>query len=106
MVPCGKTSLIEAMLYRSGMIPELGAVERGNTMCDNDPLEKQVGHSIRLAVAHVDTAMPNLTPVRIHVLDTRGIRTISARTSRRSTPSSPSPPSSMRPRASNSSRAA
>ena len=38
---CGKTSLIEAMLYRSGMIPELGAVERGNTMCDNDPLEKQ-----------------------------------------------------------------
>ncbi len=69
---CGKTSLIEAMLYRSGMIPELGAVERGNTMCDNDPLEKQVGHSIRLAVAHVDTAMPNLTPVRIHVLDTPG----------------------------------
>lgn len=69
---CGKTSLIEAMLYRSGMIPELGAVEKGNTMCDNDPLEKQVGHSVRLAVAHIDTAMPDLTPVRIHVLDTPG----------------------------------
>lgn len=69
---CGKTSLIEAMLYRSGMIPELGSVERGNTMCDNDPLEKQVQHSIRLAVAHIDTAMPDLTPVRIHVLDTPG----------------------------------
>lgn len=69
---CGKTSLIEAMLYRSGMIPELGSVERGNTMCDNDALEKEVGHSIRLAVAHVDTAMTDLTPVRIHILDTPG----------------------------------
>ena len=69
---CGKTSLIEAMLYRSGMIPELGSVERGNTLCDNDALEKEVGHSIRLAVAHVDTAMADLTPVRIHILDTPG----------------------------------
>ena len=49
---CGKTSLIEAMLYRTGMISELGSIERGNTMCDNDALEKQVQHSIRLAVAH------------------------------------------------------
>ena len=69
---CGKTSLIEAMLYRTGMIPELGSVERGNTMCDNDALEKEVRHSIRLAVAHIDTAMADLTPVRIHVLDTPG----------------------------------
>ncbi len=69
---CGKTTLIEAMLYRSGMIPELGSVERGSTMCDNDPLEKQVQHSIRLAVAHIDTAMADLTPIRIHVLDTPG----------------------------------
>ena len=59
---CGKTSLIEAMLYRTGMISELGSIERGNTMCDNDALEKQVQHSIRLAVAHVDTALPDLTP--------------------------------------------
>ena len=69
---CGKTTLIEAMLYRSGMIPEPGTVERGNTMCDNDALEKEVQHSIRLAVAHIDTAMPDLTPVRIHVIDTPG----------------------------------
>ncbi len=69
---CGKTSLIEAMLYRAGMVPELGNVERGNTMCDNDPMEKEVQHSIRLAVAHIDTALPDLTPIRIHVLDTPG----------------------------------
>ena len=36
---CGKTTLIEAMLYRSGMISELGTVEKGNTMCDYDALE-------------------------------------------------------------------
>lgn len=77
---CGKTSLIEAMLYRTGMISELGSIERGNTMCDNDALEKQVQHSIRLAVAHVDTALPDLTPVRIHVLDTPGTPTTSVRT--------------------------
>ena len=59
---CGKTTLIEAMLYRAGMIPEMGSIQRGTTMCDNDLLEKEVGHSIRLAVAHIDTAMTDLTP--------------------------------------------
>jgi elongation factor G len=68
----GKTSLVEAMLVRSGALAELGSVEKGNTVCDNDPQEKQVGHSLRMAVAHIDTAMPDLTPVRIHVIDTPG----------------------------------
>ncbi|MGN1208713.1 MAG: elongation factor G [Duodenibacillus sp.] len=68
----GKTSLIEAMLTRAGAIAEPGSVERGNTVCDNDPQEKAAGHSLRMAVAHIDTAMPDLTPVRIHVLDTPG----------------------------------
>lgn len=68
----GKTSLIEAMLFRSGALAEPGTVERGNTVCDNDPQEKEVGHSLRMAVVHLDTAMPDLTPVRIHVIDTPG----------------------------------
>ena len=68
----GKTSLVEAMLVRTGALAEPGTVERGNTVCDNDPQEKAVGHSLRLAVAHIDTAMPDLTPVRIHVIDTPG----------------------------------
>ena len=29
---CGKTTLIEAMLYRAGMIPEMGSIQRGTTM--------------------------------------------------------------------------
>ena len=68
----GKTSLIEAMLTRAGAIAEPGSVERGNTVCDNDPQEKAAGHSLRMAVAHIDTAMPDLPPVRIHELDTPG----------------------------------
>ena len=63
----GKTTLIEALLAATGGIPAAGAVERGNTVCDYDPLEKAHLHSIKLAVAHVlhqDTL--------IHVLDTPG----------------------------------
>lgn len=37
----GKTSLVEAMLVRTGAIAEAGSVERGNTVCDNDPQEKR-----------------------------------------------------------------
>ena len=51
----GKTSLIEAMLMRAGAISECGSVDKGTTVCDSDPQEKQVGHSLRLAVAHMDT---------------------------------------------------
>lgn len=87
----GKTSLVEAMLVRTGAIAEAGSVERGNTVCDNDPQEKAVGHSLRMAVAHIDTAMPDLTPVRIHVIDTPGALTTSVRHCPLSTPSSPLP---------------
>ena len=68
----GKTSLIEAMLMRTGAIAECGSIENGTTVCDNDPQEKAVGHSLRTAVVHLDTAMPDLTPVRVHVIDTPG----------------------------------
>ena len=68
----GKTSLIEAMLMRTGAIAECGSIEKGTTVCDNDPQEKAVGHSLRTAVVHLDTAMPDLTPVRVHVIDTPG----------------------------------
>ena len=68
----GKTSLIEAMLVRCGALSEAGSIEKGTTVCDNDPQEKAVGHSLRTAVVHVDTAFPNLPPVRLHVIDTPG----------------------------------
>ena len=43
---CGKTSLVEALLVKSGKIGEAGTIERGTTTTDHDPLEKEFQHSI------------------------------------------------------------
>src|SRR5208282_5402078 len=64
---CGKTSLVEALLAKSGMIGAPGSVERGTTVCDQDPLEKQARHSLRAAVCHLD-----YKGVRAHLIDTPG----------------------------------
>jgi len=37
----GKTSLAEALLARAGAIQTAGSVEKGTTVSDFDPLEKQ-----------------------------------------------------------------
>jgi len=67
----GKTTLAEALLARAGAIPAAGSVERGTTVCDYTPLEKQLQHSLKLAVASFD-AKTNGEAIRIHLLDTPG----------------------------------
>src|SRR2546429_9967709 len=49
----------------------MGSVERGTTVCDYTPLEKQLQHSLKLAVASFD-AKTNGEATRIHLLDTPG----------------------------------
>ncbi|MBT3048143.1 MAG: elongation factor G [Candidatus Thiodiazotropha sp.] len=49
----GKTSLIESLLHRSGMIHTAGSVERGDTVCDYDDMEKEAQHSLDVAIAHL-----------------------------------------------------
>jgi elongation factor G len=63
----GKTSLAEALLARAGVVPAAGSVERGTTVCDYTPLEKQLQHSLKLAVASFD-----YKDTKIHLLDTPG----------------------------------
>ncbi|MCU0842598.1 MAG: elongation factor G [Thiobacillaceae bacterium] len=63
----GKTTLVDSLLARSGAIPAAGQVERGNTVCDYDPLEKEHQHSIQLATAHLVHK-----DARVHLLDTPG----------------------------------
>ena len=63
----GKTTLAEALLAGSGAVPVAGSVERGTTICDYTPLEKQLQHSLKLAVASFD-----FQENRIHLLDTPG----------------------------------
>jgi elongation factor G len=60
----GKTSLAEALMVRAGAIPAPGGV------CDYLPLEKQLQHSLKLAVASFDVAGD--PPTCVHLLDTPG----------------------------------
>jgi len=63
----GKTTLAEALLAKAGAIPASGSVERGTTVCDYTPLEKQLQHSLKLALASFE-----YQEHRIHLLDTPG----------------------------------
>ena len=67
----GKTSLAEALLAKAGAIHAAGSVERGTTVCDYSPLEKQLHHSLKLAVATFEAKVEN-EPTRVHLLDTPG----------------------------------
>jgi elongation factor G len=63
----GKTTLLEAMLYTSGAITRMGAVEDGNTVSDHDPDEQRKGISVSLSMAPVEW-----DGVKINVLDAPG----------------------------------
>ena len=63
----GKTTLVESLLAATGAIASRGTVEKGNTVCDFDPIEKQLGHSLQSAVVSLTCA-----DTHIHLLDTPG----------------------------------
>jgi ribosomal protection tetracycline resistance protein len=50
-VDAGKTSLTERLLFRAGVISELGSVDGGSTQTDSMAIERQRGITIRTAVA-------------------------------------------------------
>ena len=63
----GKTTLFEALLQAGGEIQTAGTVERGNTVSDFDPMEKERGHSINSTIASIDHG-----GVHINLIDTPG----------------------------------
>lgn len=63
----GKTTLFEALLHAGGAIQTAGTVERGSTVSDFDPLEKERGHSLDAAIASIDHA-----GVHLNLIDTPG----------------------------------
>ena len=63
----GKTSLVESLLWKAGAIGAPGSLERGTTVCDFDPLERKVQHSLNTAIVHFLHR-----ETRIHLLDTPG----------------------------------
>jgi elongation factor G len=64
----GKTTLAEALLARAGAITSMGSVEKGTTVCDFDPLEKQYLHSLNASVVHLRHG-----ETRVHLIDTPGL---------------------------------
>src|SRR6056297_2752490 len=63
----GKTTLVEALLHQAGSIPVPGSVEKGTTVCDFEPLEQRLRHSLEPALVSLDTAGRH-----INILDTPG----------------------------------
>ena len=52
---CGKTTLVESLLFTGGGIDRKGSVDDGTSVCDYDDQEKARNHSIDLACASVDS---------------------------------------------------
>jgi elongation factor G len=67
----GKTSLAEALLAKAGAVPPGGSVDRGSTVSDYTPLEKQLRHSLKLGVATFE-AKAGEESANVHLLDTPG----------------------------------
>jgi elongation factor G len=63
----GKTTLAEALLHRAKAIPAMGSVEKGTTVSDHDPLEKEFQHSLHASIVHLEH-----DKTRVHVVDTPG----------------------------------
>jgi ribosomal protection tetracycline resistance protein len=66
-VDAGKTTLTERLLYDSGVINRLGAVDAGTTQTDSLPLERRRGITIKAAV----TSFP-IGDVAVNLIDTPG----------------------------------
>jgi glyoxylase-like metal-dependent hydrolase (beta-lactamase superfamily II) len=63
----GKTLLAEALLWKSGTIGAMGSLERGTTVCDFDPMERRVQHSLNAAIVQFEHE-----GTRVHLIDTPG----------------------------------
>lgn len=63
----GKTTLAESLLAATGAIKSRGSVEKGNTVCDFDPLEKELGHSLQASLVSF-----NWGGTHIYLIDTPG----------------------------------
>lgn len=68
----GKTTLFEALLQAGGAVQTAGSIERGNTVSDFDPIEKQRGHSIDAAIASIDHSDASGRLVHVNLIDTPG----------------------------------
>jgi elongation factor G len=63
----GKTTLVEALLAATGVIPQPGSVSKGTTVCDYDPVEKEQQHSLDIGITSF-----NAHGKHVNLIDTPG----------------------------------
>ncbi|HXH02456.1 MAG TPA: elongation factor G [Candidatus Competibacteraceae bacterium] len=63
----GKTTLAEALLLAAGQINVAGSVDKGNTFCDFDPLEKEHLHSLYASLVRLEAGSAH-----VNLIDTPG----------------------------------
>ena len=63
----GKTSITEALLHKAGVVSTPGTIERGTTVSDFGPKEKELRHSLNSSVCHFDH-----DGIHVNLLDTPG----------------------------------
>ena len=67
----GKTTLFEALLHAGGVIQTPGSVERGTTVSDYEPMEKERKQSLNTVIASIDRSASG-TDCHINLIDTAG----------------------------------
>ncbi len=65
----GKTQLAEALLNAGGAISNPGSVQKGDTVSDFSPMERELGHSLYPSVCHLDHS-----GIHVNLVDTPGYR--------------------------------
>ncbi len=68
----GKTTLAEALLHRAGVIPRLGRVEDGTTVCDTEPEEIRRGISLSPALAPFEWKASDGAGYTVNLIDAPG----------------------------------
>jgi elongation factor G len=63
----GKTTLTEMLLHKAGTVNTPGSVEKGDTVADFDPEEKEYQHSLSAAVVNIDH-----NGIHVNLIDTPG----------------------------------
>ncbi|MCL1866521.1 MAG: GTP-binding protein, partial [Oscillospiraceae bacterium] len=63
----GKTTLAEALLFKSGGIDRMGKISDGNTVCDHDPEEIKRKISLNISLAYTE-----FKNTKINIVDTPG----------------------------------
>ncbi|MGB8651517.1 MAG: elongation factor G-like protein EF-G2 [Mycobacteriales bacterium] len=63
----GKTTLVEALLVRTGAVPRAGSVTEGTTVSDSEEVEVRLQRSVALSLAPLEHA-----GIKVNLLDTPG----------------------------------